>query len=61
MNLAAQIIKRAAQKNKLSEKQMSRINNEVAAQNYEFSCPNLRQPIFSMDGFLSISHFLAQN
>jgi hypothetical protein len=22
-------------------------NNEVAAQNYEFSCPNLRQPFFS--------------
>jgi hypothetical protein len=21
-------------------------NNELAAQNYEFSCPNLRQPIF---------------
>ncbi len=36
MNLAAQIIKRAAQK-----------NNEVAAQNYEFSCPNLRQSLFT--------------
>jgi hypothetical protein len=47
MNLAAQIIKRAAQKknwlskiNNLAAKK----NNEVAAQNYEFSCPNLRQP-----------------
>ncbi len=41
MNLAAQIIKRATQKNKLAVQK----NNEVAAQNYEISCPNLRQPL----------------
>jgi hypothetical protein len=35
-------------------------NNEVAAQNYEFSCPNLRQPIFFPPNFCSERFFFAK-